>query len=177
MRLLVGLGNPGETYEKNRHNVGFMFLDFIVQQKNGMWKYDKYMSALICPLSADLILAKPQTFMNRSGESVKKLLEKYELKHSDLFVAHDDLDIPLLKFKLQPQGPKLHNGLTSIQNKLRTMDFMRIRIGVDARLTENRISGEEYVLQNFTQDELALLPEVFKKIQLRFELLQQSDNC
>ncbi len=176
MKLLVGLGNPGEKYENNRHNVGFMFVDYLARAKGASWKYDKYVSAQICMLSGEIILAKPQTFMNRSGESVKKLLEKFDLKSSDLIVVHDDLDIPLNKFKLQLQGPKLHNGLTSIQDRLRTMDFMRIRIGVDARSTENRMPGEEFVLQNFTKEELLLLPEMFKKIELRFEALLQSEN-
>jgi len=176
MKLIVGLGNPGEKYIYNRHNVGFMCVDYFASKNVASWKYDKYLLAQTCQFSDSMILAKPQTYMNRSGESVKKLLEKYELKNSDLVIVHDDLDIPFGKFKIQPQGPKLHNGLTSVQDKLRTMEFVRIRIGVDNRMPENRISGEEYVLQNFTKEECAQIPELFKNIELRFKALLQSEN-
>jgi len=170
MKLLVGLGNPGETYQKNRHNVGFLFVDFLADLKKGEWKYDKYLSAEICSYSESITLAKPQTYMNRSGESVKELFERYTLTANDLIIVHDDLDIPLGKFKIQMQGPKQHNGLASIQNKLRTNDFLRVRIGVDNRPPENRIDGETYVLGDFTEEERKiveqLLPEIAKRLAL-----------
>lgn len=192
MKLIVGLGNPGEKYRQNRHNAGFMFVDYLLQNSplrqgfplrppdyegqvagQAKFKYDKYLLSEVA-LLPEFILAKPQTYMNKSGDAVKKLLEKYLT--SRLIVIHDDLDIPFGKFKIQIQGPKQHNGITDIQNKLRTMDFLRVRIGVDSRPPENRMSGEEYVLQNFTLEEQSQLPELFKKIEKRFEAFLQSEN-
>ena len=179
MKLIVGLGNPGEKYANNRHNVGFQFVDFLAKQK--LFKKDKYILNEVCEMDENMILAKPQTFMNRSGDAVQKLLERYfanlQSPISDhLIIVHDDLDIPFGKFKIQMQGPKQHNGLTDIQNKLRTMDFLRVRIGVDNRPAENRMNGEEYVLQNFSDEEASLLPELFKKIESRFEPFLQATN-
>ncbi len=177
MKLIVGLGNPGEKYAKNRHNVGFMFVDFLLSQvpmpNSFSFKYDKYLLSEVVELPS-FILAKPHTYMNKSGDAIKKLLERYDAMNTDLVVVHDDLDIPFGKFKIQMQGPKQHNGLTDIQNKLQTMDFMRIRIGVDSRPLENRISGEEFVLQDFNEEEKTQLPELFEKIKIRFEAFLQS---
>jgi len=191
MKLIVGLGNPGETYVKNRHNVGFMFVEYLVNAFANRetcnverFKGDKYLKSEIATLHDtrytlhELILAKPQTYMNKSGDAVAACISRYTLHdlRNDLIIVHDDLDIPLGKFKIQMQGPKAHNGLTDIQNKLRTMDFLRVRIGVDARPPENRLNGEEYVLQNFIEQEASLLPELFKKIEERFEPFLQSEN-
>jgi len=191
MKLIVGLGNPGEKYTHNRHNVGFMFVDYLVNMfvnrvtyNVERFKGDKYLKSEIATLHDtrytlhDIILAKPQTFMNKSGDAVAACLSRYTLHdlRNELIIVHDDLDIPFGKFKIQMQGPKAHNGLTDIQNKLRTMDFLRIRIGVDARPAENRMNGEEYVLQNFTEEEQSQLPELFKTIAERFEPFLQSKN-
>jgi len=183
MKLIVGLGNPGEKYKLNRHNVGFMFLNYLLEifkikfesknmsTQSPSFKADKYLFSEIARIGAStsqsqqFILAKPQTFMNKSGDAVKKTILHYKLRPSQsLIIIHDDLDIPFGKFKIQTQGPKIHNGVTDIQNKLQTMDFLRVRIGVDNRPSENRMGGEEYVLQNFTAEEQAQLPELFKKI-------------
>lgn len=183
MKLIVGLGNPGEKYRQNRHNVGFMFLNYLLEifkikfesrsmsSQSPSFKADKYLFSEIARIgtsnsqSQQFILAKPQTYMNKSGDAVRKIVQHYKLQASKvLIVVHDDLDIPFGKFKIQIQGPKQHNGITDIQNKLQTMDFLRVRIGVDNRSAENRINGEEYVLQNFTPEEQSQLPELFKNI-------------
>jgi len=188
MKLIIGLGNPGEKYKDNRHNVGFMFVDYLlgtVQNANphSQFKYDKYLLSEICEIESEYVLAKPHTYMNKSGDAVKKLLERFPSDHqppitNHLIIVHDDLDIPFGKFKIQMQGPKQHNGLISIQNKLMTMEFLRIRIGVDARKPELPIGGEEYVLQNFTDEEMAHLPELFQKIDMRLTaFLQPESNC
>ena len=197
MKLIVGLGNPGEKYKLNRHNVGFMFVNYLLEifkikfestsmsTQSPTFKTDKYLFSEIARVGASnsqsqqFILAKPQTYMNKSGDAVKKTVLHYKLKPSQsLIIIHDDLDIPFGKFKIQMQGPKLHNGLTSVQNKLRTMDFLRVRIGVDSRPPENRMSGEEFVLQDFTKEESSQLPELFKKIEIQFEpFLQSKNNC
>lgn len=143
MKLLVGLGNPGAKYEQTRHNVGFMFLDYLKQQQ----KLDKQVKTL-----------KPDTYMNRSGIAVAKELSFYKLLPADLMVIHDDLDLKLGEFKIQlGKGPKLHNGIESVEQSIGSKDFYRVRIGVDNRAPDNRVAGEAYVLQNFTDDELTKL--------------------
>lgn len=190
MKLIVGLGNPGETYKNNRHNVGFMFVDSLAKQfsNDTQFKFDKYLQSeyLQLPLlppttnnqqpitSNQLILAKPQTFMNKSGEAVSKLLSRFLLSPTtnnqqpttNLIVVHDDLDIPFGKFHIQVgRGPLLHNGLESIENHIKTKEFTRVRIGVDGRTPERKIDGETYVLQDFTNEELfTLQSDLFSKI-------------
>ena len=155
MKLIVGLGNPGEKYVNNRHNVGHMFIDFLNDKK-------------ITSVKA----VKTDCFMNVSGAFVSRVLAKNGGDTQDLFIVHDDLDIPFGMFKVQRgRGPKVHNGITSVEEKLGTADFWRVRVGVEARLRQDsggpRPSGEEYVLADFTQDERAMLNEVFPKIYSR----------
>lgn len=195
MKVIVGLGNPGIKYSMNRHNVGFMFLNYLLEiykikfesrsmtSQSPLFKADKYLFSEIAQIGASssqsqqFILVKPQTYMNKSGDAVRKIVSHYKLQASKtLIIIHDDLDIPFGKFKIQTQGPKAHNGLSDIQNKLSSMDFLRVRIGVDNRLAENRMNGEEYVLQNFTPEEQMQLPELFKKIEERFTAFLQSNN-
>jgi PTH1 family peptidyl-tRNA hydrolase len=175
MRAIIGLGNPGDEYKNNRHNVGFMFLDFLTKETNDLsnknFKYDKYLKSAICHLHHDSVFIKPQTFMNRSGEAVNRLIKNFKLKISDLTVVHDDLDIPLGKFHIQKTGPKLHNGIESIENTLGSKDFLRIRVGVDNRKADNRIDGETYVLQDFLPDEKSIIltrvfPDILSQITL-----------
>lgn len=165
MKLIVGLGNPGNKYTNNRHNVGFMFVDYVMESDQTKYIEKKDGDSIIFQ-SDELILAKPQTFMNRSGLAVRSLLKKFSLVESDLVVVHDDLDIPLGKFHIQlGVGPLLHNGLESIEQQIKSKNFTRARIGVDARLKENWVDGESYVLSNFKDKEIRLLKEaVFPKI-------------
>lgn len=169
MKLIVGLGNPGEKYKQNRHNVGWLLLDYLDKKMEGRgWKAEKMFEAEICEIEINgekIILAKPQTFMNDSGKAVQKISKNNNLTSNDLVVVHDDLDIKLGEYKIQiGKGPKLHNGIESIENHMHTKEFTRVRIGVDNRSRENRIPGEAYVLQNFTSEELTVLNDVFKKI-------------
>jgi len=148
MKLIVGLGNPGDKYENTRHNVGYLFVDEFTKTK-----------------SKDFLAKKSGVFMNDSGSAVKKLTSAYNLVHDNLFIVHDDLDIPLGKYKIQlGVGPKDHKGLESINHELGTKDYWHVRIGVDARDPNNRIVGEEYVLQNFTESERQILDTVIKEI-------------
>jgi PTH1 family peptidyl-tRNA hydrolase len=169
MKLIVGLGNPGEKYINNRHNVGHLFAEYLAEKLSASapptWKYDKYLMSDICTASPDVVLAKPATYMNKSGEAVRKLMEKWSLTTENLMVVHDDLDIPLGKFRIvEGYGPKLHNGVESIENHLHKNDFVRVRIGVDNRTPENRIPGIDYVLQDFTAIETQIIPTVFSEI-------------
>jgi PTH1 family peptidyl-tRNA hydrolase len=105
--------------------------------------------------------------MNSSGEAVKKFTGENKVKPEDIYIVHDDLDIPLGGYKIQlGKGPKLHYGISSIEGSLGETDFWRVRIGVDNRDIESRVSGEEYVLQDFTQGELTVLQNVLKKAAL-----------
>ena len=148
MKLIVGLGNPGQKYKYNRHNVGFMVVDELARHEPGKpW-----------------ILFKPQKFMNRSGVEVKNLRVR---NLQDLFVVHDDLDIELGKFKISfGKGPKVHNGLRSIYEQLGTKDFWHVRIGIDNRLkTGFKGTGEEYVLENFRPEEKKIINKICQEIQ------------
>lgn len=164
MILIVGLGNPGKKYLNNRHNVGHMFMNYLI---------DKLAGSQINGLK----LAKTDDFMNLSGIFVKKMIRNSGSEPKDLIIVHDDLDIPLGKFHIQfASGPLLHNGLESIEQYLKTKDFYRIRIGVDDRSADKKIPGEKYALQNFLIDEKQLLEtEIFPKIftQLQLDLKNQ----
>ena len=151
MKVLVGLGNPGLKYKNNRHNVGHMFVDYCIKKL----RITDY--GLKC--------VKTDTFMNSSGVFVKKLMRNSQFVIDQLFIAHDDLDIPLGKCKVQfGTGPKLHNGIGSIEHELGTNEFWRIRIGVDARSPEKWIDGETYCLEDFTEDEHKQLQSIFENI-------------
>lgn len=152
MKLVIGLGNPGEKYKNNRHNVGHIFVSWV--QGSG-FRVDK-----------DIKILKADCFMNESGRFVKRELRNLGIKElSGLYVVHDDLDIPLGSYKIQfGKGPELHYGIQSIESELGTKDFWRIRIGVDNRDFANRVPGEDYVLQDFTDEEKKILEEVFPKI-------------
>lgn len=149
MKLLVGLGNPETKFRLNRHNVGYQFVDYAKDEfKDRGW-----------------VLRKTDTFMNESGEYVRKVLERYGLDSGSLYVVHDDLDIRIGEYKIQfAKGPKDNNGVNDIESNMKTKNFWRVRIGVDNRDPENRTDGADYVLSDFTSEEQSLLKIVFEKI-------------
>lgn len=149
MKLIIGLGNPGVKYLKNRHNVGHMFIDFV--NKNSQILNTKYQ------------ILKTSCYMNQSGGFVQSTLNSRGLSPSEIVVVHDDLDIPFGKFKLQfATGPKIHNGIISIEQTLDTNEFWRLRIGIDNRPSSAKASeGETYVLQDFTSEEKEAVKNVF----------------
>lgn len=149
MKLIVGLGNPGTKYKNSRHNIGFMVVEELEKLK-----------------LTDVVLAKPQGFMNRSGIAVKKLSRIYHLTSNNLFVIHDDLDIELGKFKIGQKGPKVHNGLKSIYEQIGFNNFWHVRVGIDNRMkTGFKGTGEEYVLQNFRPEEREIIKQVIEQVQ------------
>jgi len=155
MKLIIGLGNPGTKYQNNRHNVGHMFVDYLV---NELTDSPHFAKASRGKRVNGLFFAKTTTFMNLSGKSVQALMQKHKARLEDLIIVHDDLDIPLGKFRIvKGYGPKLHNGIDSIEEKLGTKDFLRVRIGVDNRTPGNRTSGIEYVLQDFEEEEIKIV--------------------
>jgi len=178
MKVVVGLGNPGEQYKKSRHNIGFMFLDFIAGEKAD-WKFDKKFNALILE-EADRVLIKPLTFMNNSGMAVRAFLDYYKLlpkklglftgKNNDLTsiltVVHDDLDLDFGRVKVSVNSSSAgHRGIESIISHTKTKNFKRIRFGINNEF-RSKISAEKFVLQNFSSDELDSLKELFKKVEL-----------
>ncbi len=175
MFCIVGLGNSEKHYHTHRHNVGFMFVDYLSTSLHHLppfFKHDETLQSELVKSTFDnkeLLLVKPMTFMNKSGVAVAKLFQTYKLKMDDLVVVHDDLDIPLGKFKInRGVGPKLHNGIKSIEEYLGTHDFWRVRIGVENRPVGHAISGEAYVLEDFMDDERtvinSLFPEIWKRV-------------
>ena len=171
MKMIVGLGNPGPKYRNNRHNAGFMLVDYIRRELSGSlhYQYSKNAKADYAwvKISGEKIeFLKPNTFMNKSGASVSYAFKKHkELKLKDIYICHDDLDLPLGKFKIQAgTGPKLHNGIASVEISLGRRNFRRIRIGIDNRMNTERIAGETYTLQDFKPEERKMISELFPAI-------------
>ncbi len=164
MKVLVGLGNPGEKYGSNRHNVGFQVLSSLAI-KMGVENWESKFESLVGK-APGILLVKPQTFMNRSGTAVGEIVNFYKVSLDDLIVIHDDLDLKLGEYKIvNGVGPKIHNGLNSIEAGLGRVDFWRVRVGIDNRVVgEARTPGEEYVLSDFTEGEKANLDKVKKEI-------------
>jgi len=146
MKLIIGLGNPKKEHKNNRHNVGHLVADALLKRN----------------LPKNLVVKKTNVFMNESGSEVKKLLGG--LSPNNLYIIHDDLDIALGGYKIQKgKGPKLHNGILSIERELGSDDFWRVRVGVDNRMGD-KTPGEEYVLQDFTEEEKEVLRKVIDKV-------------
>ncbi len=167
-KLILGLGNPEDEYLLTRHNTGYMFIDFLLEEfKDNDIKERRIKSTIIHQVRDDLVLAKPLTFMNNSGISVKEIVKWLNIDlDEDFILVHDDLDISLGKYKLQfKKSPRDHNGVKSVEQHLGTTGFKRLRIGIDNRKNKN-ISGEKYVLQRFSEEEIIELKKVFNEIDL-----------
>jgi len=159
--LLIGLGNPGREYRDNRHNVGFMLIDRITVRLNarGMKVQSKAIVLNTIYEERKLILAKPQTFMNLSGQSVQGLAHFYKVPLTNVMILSDDLDIPFGTIRIRASGgPGGQRGMASIIEKLGTKDFPRLRIGIGR--PPGRMDPAAYVLQNFSRDEMQTLSEV-----------------
>jgi len=172
--LLAGLGNPGREYRENRHNVGFMLVDRVCQEfgiKIGKVQSKALMgSGLI--LGQKVILAKPQTYMNLSGQSISGLVRFYKIPLSNVLLAHDDLDLPLGTLRMRPSGGSAgQKGVASTIEQLGTPEFARMRIGIGR--PPGQMDSAAYVLQNFTQQEKEVLDltldRALKAIQLFVE--------
>lgn len=172
--IILGLGNPGRAYAGTRHNAGMLFLDYLAPEAE--WRREKLGEYERAEFSLETgqicLLVKPQTFMNRSGESLRFLQKRYpELTGAQLVVAHDDLDLKFGTWKTQfGRGPHGHHGLESLyQARGGSADFWHYRIGIEARAGATqgeatnlpKIRGQDYVLQRFTVNELSELEVVF----------------
>lgn len=142
MKLIIGLGNPGKKYQNTRHNIGHMVIDQLPKQKN---------------------ILKTDCYMNESGVFVQKHFHFYKIDLNDLFIIHDDLDLPVGEYRLQfDRGPAGHHGVESIIQHLGTQAFNRIRIGIGK--PPANIPVEDFVLQNFNKEEKVLIDQTIDKI-------------
>jgi PTH1 family peptidyl-tRNA hydrolase len=162
--LIVGLGNPGREYRDNRHNFGFMLIDRLIIRLNahGMKVQSKAIVTSGVYEGRKVLLAKPQTYMNLSGQSVGGLASFYKLPLEQLLVAHDDLDIPFGTIRLRPGGgPGGQKGVASAIERLGTRDFARLRLGIGR--PPGRMDPADYVLQDFSREEMKLVSEVLDR--------------
>jgi PTH1 family peptidyl-tRNA hydrolase len=162
--LIVGLGNPGREYRGSRHNVGFMVLDRLADRLGVTFSRVEF-KALVTKaehLDSRLILAKPQTFMNLSGQAVGSLLRFYKLPLERLLVIYDDVDLPLGSLRLRPGGGSAgHKGMQSIIEKSGLQEFPRLRIGINR--PPGRMQAADYVLQDFSKAETELLMDALDR--------------
>ncbi|MBX3022192.1 MAG: aminoacyl-tRNA hydrolase [Bdellovibrionales bacterium] len=172
MKLIVGLGNPGPKYQLTRHNIGFLFIDALVEVYEGQRRYKNEFKAETQKISIageQVLVCRPQTFMNLSGESVQPLMGFYNLSMDDLLVVHDEVDVPFGALRFQrKRGHGGHNGIRNIHQCLASDDYSRLRLGVGRPQTFVNDAGEkvgasqevhEYVLSNFSKSEQARMPE------------------
>jgi len=173
MKCIVGLGNPGEKYLKNRHNAGFMIVDSLAKKLELEFKNNAKFEAEIA-FKDSILLVKPQTFMNDSGKSVSAMTRFYKIALSDLYIVHDDLDIALGKYKIQHgKGPQVHNGLRSVEELLGTDQFWNVRVGVENREVRGNkgIPGMVYSLQDFQEEEREIIDQVIQEVSKDLEIV------
>ena len=178
VRLIVGLGNPGTKYAGNRHNIGFMCVDRFAQDNS--LTFTRSSRAKIAEgriAGHDIVLAKPQTFMNNSGVSVSGLVRKFKVKIENLIVIHDDLDLPLGRIRIRLGGSSAgHKGINSIVQYIGNQEFIRVRIGIGRpNGQETAQNGEDevisHVLSDFTAEEKELMQKVIPCVSEALECL------
>ncbi len=182
MKLIVGLGNPGEKYEKTRHNLGFTVLESFLKDfesaKNTVWENPGKFKSDIAQLEwqprqgqlQKVILAKPKTYMNNSGMAVSLISSFYKIKPEDVWIIHDDFDLPLSSMKIRFGGGSAgHHGVNSIIDALKTDKFWRFRLGTGLSHSKGKIAksqkgkGEDFVLGSFGKGEAGKLRELIKR--------------
>jgi peptidyl-tRNA hydrolase, PTH1 family len=162
--LLIGLGNPGREYKDNRHNIGFMLVDRLAVRLDARGMKLQSKAIVTSGLYEDrkIILAKPQTYMNLSGQSVQGLLHFYKILPGNMIVAHDDLDLPLGTIRIRPGGGAGgQRGMASTIEYLGTQDFPRLRLGIGR--PPGRMAPADYVLQDFSRADLLIVSETLER--------------
>ena len=162
--LIIGLGNPGREYRDHRHNFGFMLIDRLIIRLNarGMKLQSKAIVTDAPYNEHKLILAKPQTYMNLSGQSAQGLIHFYKLELSNVLIAHDDLDLPFGAIRMRPAGgPGGQKGLASTIEQLGTKDIPRLRLGIGR--PPGKMDAAAYVLQDFSKDEMKELSSILDR--------------
>jgi len=169
MKLIVGLGNPGRVYASNRHNIGFICVNYFARSQG--IKFDRKQGRARIGLGKvadnEVVLAKPQTYVNLSGQSVSQLIRKFNINLNDLLVIHDDLDLPLGKIRISHgSGAGGHKGVESIITELGSQDFVRLRVGIGrpdkAEISEDNIIA--YVLSDFTAEERQTVAQAIPRV-------------
>jgi len=171
MKLIVGLGNPGRGYAHNRHNIGFVCLNHFARTQGIRFdrKQGKARIGIGEVAGSKVVLARPQTYMNLSGQSVSRLMKKFNINLNDLLIIHDDLDLPLGKIRLRHGSSSGgHKGIDSIISSLGSQDFTRLRVGIGRPATEGLAPTSEadiiaYVLSNFTSEEKQIIVQVIPR--------------
>jgi PTH1 family peptidyl-tRNA hydrolase len=167
IKLIVGLGNPGWQYEKSRHNAGFLFLDQLALELNITWVRESKFQALVgigYVEQQKIILVKPETFMNRSGQAVGQVVRYYGLKPDQILVIHDELDVEVGSVRLKKGGGHAgHNGLRDIITHLASKDFYRLRIGIGRPSAIELVAA--YVLSSHSPQETELINLLYKRVQ------------
>ena len=173
MKIIVGLGNPGDEYKNTRHNAGFMAVNLLQEQLGSEasfsdFSFDKKANAEIAEGLVDeekVLLVKPQTFMNSSGQAVQRLVDFYKLDpEQDLSMIYDDLDLPIGEIRDSGNSAGGHNGVQSIFDSLGTENIQRMRIGIQGKPREEIEDIAHYVLQNFGKEELIELRKSLEDI-------------
>lgn len=164
MKLIVGLGNPGKQYENTRHNIGFEVIDELSRKLSIPLNQSKFkgLYGIGFHKNEKVVLLKPLTYMNLSGESIRAVMDFYRIEIEDLVVIYDDLDLPAGKIRLRQKGSAGgHNGIKSTVSHLGTQEFNRIRIGIDR--PKNGMKVTDYVLGRFHEEEQAMTRDAVKK--------------
>ena len=171
MELIIGLGNPGRGYANNRHNIGFMCLNHFARTQG--IRFDKKQGQARIGsgevAGSQVVLAKPQTYMNLSGQSVSRLVKRFNINLSDLLIIHDDLDLPLGKIRIRRGGSSGgHKGIGSIITELGSQDFLRLRVGISRPVEDaGEISESDiiaYVLSDFTSEGKEAITNVLPRV-------------
>ena len=180
MILIVGLGNPGEKYKNSRHNLGFMVLDELAREMLSLaktkWQENKKFNSQFIDIGPQAILVKPQTMMNASGFAVAKMANFYHIEPAEIWVVHDDADLPLGRIKIRLGGGSGgHRGIDSIIEQLGTDKFIRFRLGIGkVDIKKDRLL-EKYVLENFTSNEVNKVRQMIKKAMAAIKLALAED--
>ncbi len=164
MKPIVGLGNPGPKYALNRHNIGFLLVDALAEVFASGSKLKSEFKSETCKIKIGgepVLLSKPMTFMNLSGESTQPMMNFYGISTEDLLVAHDEIDIPFGELRFQSgRSPGGHNGIKSLHQHLGTDSYARLRIGVGRPPADSHLPVHEWVLHDFSKIEQAQIPDL-----------------
>ena len=180
IKVIIGLGNPDEKYSLTRHNAGFLAINQFREQfiKDGSdfseWKFSKKFNAEISKGETEnkkIILVKPQTFMNKSGDAVKALINFYKIKIENILIIHDDIDLPLKTSKIQKDKSSAGNrGFQSIIIELNSKNFTRLRIGINPAIEDGisklKIPTEKFALEKFKKEELEIIKKILKQTKI-----------
>lgn len=179
MRLIVGLGNPGPEYEWTKHNLGFLFIDGLANSLKATWKDKPKLKSKIAEVNYNgekVILVKPQTFMNLSGQAVVDNISWYKIKSEQLIVIHDDLDLEKGVLRIRPEGSAGgHNGMASIIQLLGTDKFMRMRLGIGRPAQKDEGSVVKYVLSKIDKSDRSSFIDLIKKAEEALLFYLQND--